>query len=429
MVVGHRTEVAGRPAIHEGVGVDTGHPVLGHLGQFPIGEPGQLGEEERIEIRVLRRATAVGVEEWERLVEIMHDRRVGGEVPLGDRMHLYQGQIDVPVVVVVGVAAPVRNGGNVAVRGRRRRGGRLGGVATRGAGLGSVSAGGGLAAVTARCDRLSAVATGGGRLGRVAWGRGRLGRVGQAELQIPVKPVDVPVPAVGVRGRRDRDVEIVPDLRYDRRGLCRQPVDQLHQHLRRAGLAAVEAAHQVIVWFGRPDQRRDFGFTSPARIGNLGKIGPISRHRLHVRFGGDPDHHQLAALVGAPDRLDLDARGRGGQRPIVAELVGIVGELPGRADVIAEYVLRGRDPVDQRQVVHQRTPEPEIGEPFPVALHEGRVLLLAGVAGVDAGLLRCERTSDERSGADEREHHCPASRRDRSEGHCEDSSRVICGNG
>src|SRR3989304_1811099 len=56
VIVGDRSEVTWGPAVHEGKVIDAGHPPLGHLRQLPLGEPGQLGEEQWIEVRVLRRS-------------------------------------------------------------------------------------------------------------------------------------------------------------------------------------------------------------------------------------------------------------------------------------------------------------------------------------------------------------------------------------
>ena len=55
VVVGDRPEVAGRPAVHEGVRIDARHAPLRHLRQLEVREERQLGEEDRIEVRVLRR--------------------------------------------------------------------------------------------------------------------------------------------------------------------------------------------------------------------------------------------------------------------------------------------------------------------------------------------------------------------------------------
>ena len=237
VVVSHRPEVAGRPAVHEGMRVDAGHAPLGHLRQLEVREEGQLGEENRIEVRILRRRAAVGVEQRLRLVQVVHDRRVRGEVPVGDGAHRHLRQVDVAVVVVEDVLAPIRHARHAtaaatsATAWRRR-------VA------------GGLAAGGLRCAPPRPPAPG----------------VEQAQLTIAVEPVDVAVASVGIGHRCDRDEDVVADLLDERRRLGREPVGQLHQHFGRPGLAAVEPAHQVVLRPGRGDQLTDLGRRAAARI-------------------------------------------------------------------------------------------------------------------------------------------------------------------
>ena len=100
VVVSHGPEVAGRPAVHEGMRIDARHAPLGHLRQLEVREEGQLGEENRIEVRILRRRAAVGVEQRLRLVQVVHDRRMRREIPVGDGAHRDLRQVDVAVVVV-----------------------------------------------------------------------------------------------------------------------------------------------------------------------------------------------------------------------------------------------------------------------------------------------------------------------------------------
>ena len=122
VVVGDRAEIAGRPAVHEGVCVDAGHAPLGHLGELEIREPGQLGEQDRIEVGILRRRAAVGVHQRLRLVQVVHDRRMRREVPVGNRAHRHLREIDVAIVVVVDVLSPVRHGCRLPPAPRPRQG-------------------------------------------------------------------------------------------------------------------------------------------------------------------------------------------------------------------------------------------------------------------------------------------------------------------
>ena len=107
VVGGHDGDVAGRPSVDVSVRPDAGHAVLGELRHLEVGEPGELRPEDRVEEGVLRRLAAVGVEEPDGLVEVVHDGRVPVEVPLEKVLVGKAGVVDVAVVVVLGVLAPV----------------------------------------------------------------------------------------------------------------------------------------------------------------------------------------------------------------------------------------------------------------------------------------------------------------------------------
>ena len=95
---------------------DAGHAVLGELGHFEVGEPGELGPEDGIEESILRGLAAVGVEEPDGLVEVVHDGRMPVEVPLEQVLVGEAGVVDVAVVVVLWCTCPSRG-----LRLRRRR--------------------------------------------------------------------------------------------------------------------------------------------------------------------------------------------------------------------------------------------------------------------------------------------------------------------
>ena len=107
VVVGDRSEIARRPAVHERPRVDARHAPLRHLREFPVAEELQFGEEQRIEIRILRWPARVDVHQRQRFMQVVHDRRMRGVVPVGDRAHRHLRQVDVAVVVVEDVLAPV----------------------------------------------------------------------------------------------------------------------------------------------------------------------------------------------------------------------------------------------------------------------------------------------------------------------------------
>ena len=184
VVVGDRPEVARRPAVHEGVRVDARHAPLGHLRELEVREERQFGEENRIKIGILRSGAAVGVEQRQRFVQVVHDRRVRGEVPVGDRPHRLLREVYVSVVIVVDVLPPI---------GHR-------GAATATATSASASAG---------LSRRRFAACSGRRRGRAAAGRVLL-------FLRAVEPVDVAIAAVGIGLRRHRHDDVLANLTDER---------------------------------------------------------------------------------------------------------------------------------------------------------------------------------------------------------------------
>ncbi len=342
--------------------VDAGHAPLGHLRQLEVREEGQLGEENRIEVWILRRRAAVGVEQRLRLVQVVHDRRMRREVPVGDGAHRHLRQVDVAVVVVEDVLAPIRHAGYTA-------------AATATA-----------AATPAACRRFASGLAPARLRGPAA---AACARRRQAELTIAVEPVDVAVAPVRVGDRGDRDVNVVANLPDERRRLGREPVGQLHQHFRRASLAAVQPAHQVILRFGGRNQLSDVGRRAAARISDAGEVVAVLRQGLDVLVRRDPDDDELAVFIGLADGFNLDAAGDGGrQRPVVLQDVGVVSELRGRADVIAEHIPRRGHAVHLRQMVDERADEIRLRRPLLDRPGEVLVLRLCRVSRLGDHLLR-----------------------------------------
>jgi len=323
VVVGHRAEVARRPAVHEVVRPHARHAPLGHLRDFEVREEGQLEPEDRVEVRILRRVAAVGVQQRLRFVQVVNDWGFRSHVPVEQRAHRHQRHVEVAVVVVKCVLAPV---------------GQL--PAT--------------AATTARSRRL---------------------RVGL----ISIKPVDVAVASIRLGRRRYGHDHVVADLRDERRGFRREAIDQLHQHLGRARFTAVQSAHQVVLRLGGRDELFDLLRRQSAGIGELLQVRGVLREILDVLVRRDVDGDHVAAFVGLADDLHLHARCRFFERAVVLEDVGVVGQRVWRADVVAEDVLRRRDAFDERQMVDERTAVVRIAGPFLVELRELFVLSLLRV--------------------------------------------------
>jgi hypothetical protein len=326
------------------VRVHARHPVLRHLGELEVREKRQLGEQYRIEIRILRRSAAVGVEKRERFVEVVHDRRVRRKVPLGQRAHRHLRQIDVAIVVVIHVLSPVRHTGATPAAATWRR------------------------------------------------------RILLRFLLRPVEPIHVAIASVRIRNGRHRYDHVVANLGNQRGRFRREPVDQLHQHLGGTGFAAVKPSHEVVVRPGRGNQLFDLIRRQPARVGNLREVVAIALQAGHVLVGRHPHDDQLAILVGFADRFHCHARRRGRERTVVPEDVGVVGQLARRANVIAENVLRHRYTRDARQVIHERADEIRLRRPLLDGPGEILVLRLRGVACLGDRLLGGNRHRREKHG-------------------------------
>ena len=393
VVVRDRAEVTWRPAVHERVRVDARHAPLGHLRQLEVREPRELGEEDGIEIGVLRCGAAVGVEQRERLVQVVHDRRMRGEVPVGDGAHGFLRQVDVAVVVVVDVLAPVRHG----------------------------------RAATSAASTSATPALAWSRLGAACW-RARTAAGGGLLFLRSIEPVDVTVAAVGIGLRRHRHDDVLADLLDERRGFGGQAVHQFHQHLGWPGLAAVQAAHEVIVRLRRRDELGDLRLGQPARVGNLRQVVAVLLQALDVLVRRDPDDDQLAVLVGLADRFDPDAWRGGGERAVVLQRIGVVGELAGRADVITEHVLGRRHARHLWQVIDERADEVRLRRPLLDELGEVFVLRLSGITRFGDHLLSRHRNAGEqqRRSDDERDAPIPRGVRDR---HCRNSLSLLEGRG
>ena len=206
--------------------------------------------------------------------------------------------------------------------------------------------------------------------------------VRRGRLEAAIEPIDVAIAAVRLGRWRDRDVHVVADLGDHRRRLRHQAIRELHQHLGRARLAAVQAAHEMIVRLGLRHDRAHLRFAHAARIGDLREVRAILRDIANVLVGRDPDDHELASFVGLSDGLDLHAWRRLRERAIVFQDIRVVREFRRRADVIAEDVLRRRDSRDAREVVDQRAAVLRLARPGCVEFRELFILFLVRVAGL-----------------------------------------------
>ena len=236
----HEGEIARRPHVHEAVRPHAGHAVLGELHHLEVGKRRQFAVHDRIEIGILWRLPGERVEERHRFVQVVHHRRMRLQVPRQVRTHRHLRVVDVAVVVVKDVLAPVRRSRDPVLL------------------LGDVH-------------------------------------------HVLAVPVDVAIATVGVAGGREADDDAIADL-ADERCLARhQAVRQFHQHLRRPGLRAVQARHQVVHRRSDRDQPLRFVLRQPARVGQAPEIRGMGGEILQRRFIGDVDDGDVSSLVGLAD--------------------------------------------------------------------------------------------------------------------------------
>ena len=108
VVVGrHEGDVAGRPGVDIAVVPHARHAVLLQLRHLEVREPGQLAVQDGVEAGVLRRLAAEDVEERHRLVKVVDHGRPPVEVELQQVLGAQAGVVDVAVVVMEDVLAPV----------------------------------------------------------------------------------------------------------------------------------------------------------------------------------------------------------------------------------------------------------------------------------------------------------------------------------
>jgi hypothetical protein len=107
VVRGREPEIPRRPRVDETEVPDARHPEPGQLRHLVVREELQLAVKDRIEVRVVRRLAAEGVEERLRLVHVVPDRRHPVQIPIEMDAQRVDAVVDVAVVVMERVLAPV----------------------------------------------------------------------------------------------------------------------------------------------------------------------------------------------------------------------------------------------------------------------------------------------------------------------------------
>ncbi len=302
MVRGHVGDVAGRPGVDVAVSPDAGHAVFGELGHIPVGEHGQLAVDDRVPEGVLRGLAAVDVEEGHGLVEVVHDGRMPLEIPAEKILVGLARVVNVAVVVVHDVLAPVGDAGHFVV-------------------------------------------------------------VGDVDVVGEV-PVDGAVAAIGIGDGHDGDDDVLANFLDQGRVFGGEAIGQLHQHFRRAELGAVEASGERIDRLGIGDEVGGLGVGEAARIGKAGEVLPLLIEVSDGVLRADEDDDRVAAFFGLADADDFDARGMRGESVVIAEDIGVIGEFFGRADVVAEDIFGRRHCGAEGEMVDERAHELRLGGPL-----------------------------------------------------------------
>ena len=311
VAVGDVEHVVRGPAVVEPVRPDPRHAAPGHPLDLVVRELLPLADDDGVEPGVIGAGAGRGVEVRHGLVQVVEDLRVPFQKGLHHHIRQRQCQAHRVAVVVVGhVLAPVHQPRRLLARVR---------------------------------------------------------------LAVAID-VDHPVPAVDLHDGCDQDDQVLAD----RLDVCRvfdgEPVGQLHEHLGRAGLRRVDRAGEPVERLGLAHQVGRLGVRRLAGVGELRGDLFVAVDPPEVLLARDGREDHLAALLALADGPHLDPRGRRGERAEVGVDVLRVRELLGRADDIAQRLLRRGDGVRRGQVVD------ELGEEERL----GRVLAdLRGVVGVD----------------------------------------------
>jgi hypothetical protein len=283
--------VVGGPAVVEPVGPHAGEPAPRQLVDLLEGELVPLVHHDGIEFVVVRPGAGARIEEWDGLVQVVphHGPPVQERLDVVLREALGQHHA-VAVVVVRRVLPPV---------GQSHRAPR------------------------------------------------QLERLGEAvDVHRPVTPVHL-------EHRRDQGDDVLADRPHVRGLLHREPVGQLHQHLRAARLRRVDRAGEPVDRLRRPDEAvAERGGQSPG-IGQPGQHPPVVVEPRHGRLVGDGEQDHLASLVARAEREQTNAGRRLCDRAEVAVDVGDVAQPTHRPGDIAQHRERRRHRRRGRQVVHQ----------------------------------------------------------------------------
>ena len=171
-------------------------------------------------------------------------------------------------------------------------------------------------------------------------------------FEIPVEPLGHAVAAVRLRNRVDQHHELFPDL-GDLRSLGhRQPIGQLHEHLRAAGLGGVDGAVEVVDRSRITQGVFETGLVAAPGVGEQGRGLTEPVDLVHSGLVGNDCHDDVAPFLGGAYGLHPYPRRSLGQRPQVAVDLFRVAELARDAHDVAQIVGRRRHRGRLRDIAH-----------------------------------------------------------------------------
>jgi hypothetical protein len=185
----------------------------------------------------------------------------------------------------------------------------------------------------------------------------RLARVLQAEIEV----VDHLLAPIDFGRRRQHDDRVVADRLDEGRLLDGEAERQLDQHLGAAGLRRVDAARRVVDRLAGGDELFRFRVLQLARIGQLRGDVAILVELLDRRLVGDGERDHVAPFFTLAEPEQLDPRRRLLQRFVVADDIGVVGEMAGLAGHVAEELQRRRHGRRDRHVIDELGDDARIG--------------------------------------------------------------------
>jgi hypothetical protein len=203
----------------------------------------------------------------------------------------------------------------------------------------------------------------------------------RATLRVAVVPVHLAVAPVRLAHRIDERDYALADLAH--RGLIGdgESVCELHHHLRRSHLGRVESGVQVVDRLRGADRGVDLGGRNAPRIGEPRGGRLVAVQVANRCLVGDRDEQDLPPLLRRADRLDADARRRGGECAEVAvDLRSPMHHAP-RADDRAEMPPRARHGRTGRQRRDGRRQESRIRRRLADEPRVGSVEAVSGLRG------------------------------------------------